>query len=154
MGMSGGGGGGLQSEINVTPMVDIMLVLLIIFMVVTPMLQHGVTVNLPKDLNNPEEDQRIIKDNSIVIAIPEDGKYYLGKDLVTKEQVKDKVEKLLGNIKKEEDKVVYIKSGVGVSYGDVVNIINEVRALGVDKIGLVADKKKGGESAPAPAKPA
>lgn len=151
MGMASGGGGGLQSEINVTPMVDIMLVLLIIFMVVTPMLQHGVTVNLPKDLNNPEEDQRIIKDNSIVIAIPENGKFYLGKDLVTKEQLKDKVEKMLGNIKKEEDKVVYIKSGVGVNYGDVVDAINEVRALGVDKIGLVADKKKGGEPAP-PAK--
>jgi biopolymer transport protein ExbD/biopolymer transport protein TolR len=140
---------GFNSDINVTPMVDIMLVLLIIFMVVTPMLQHGITVNLPKDLNNPEEDQRIIKDNSIVIAIPEDGKYYLGKDEVKKEQVKDKVEKMLGLIKKEEDKVVYIKSGVGVSYGDVVNIINEVRALGVDKIGLVADKKKAGEAAPA-----
>jgi len=144
---------GFNSEINVTPMVDIMLVLLIIFMVVTPMLQHGVTVNLPKDLNNPEEDQRIIKDNSIVIAIPNDGEYYLGKDRVAKEQLKDKVEKMLGLIKKEEDKVVYIKSGVGVSYGDVVNAINEVRALGVDKIGLVADKKKGGETA-APAKPA
>ena len=140
---------GFNSEINVTPMVDIMLVLLIIFMVVTPMLQHGVTVNLPKDLNNPEEDQRIIKDNSIVIAIPSDGEYYLGKDRVTKEQVKDKVEKMLANIKKEEDKVVYIKSGVGVSYGDVVTVINEVRALGVDKIGLVADKKKGGDAAPA-----
>jgi biopolymer transport protein TolR len=143
---------GFNSEINVTPMVDIMLVLLIIFMVVTPMLQHGVTVNLPKDLQNPEEDQRIIKDNSIVIAIPSDGEYYLGKDRVTKEQVKDKVEKLLDNIKKEEDKVVYIKSGVSVSYGDVVTVINEVRALGVDKIGLVADKKKDG--AAAPAKPA
>ena len=149
MGMAAGGGGGLQSEINVTPMVDIMLVLLIIFMVVTPMLQHGVTVNLPKDLKNPEEDQRIIKDNSIVIAIPTDGDYYLGKDRVSKEQLKDRVEKMLGNIKKEEDKVVYIKSGVGVSYGDVVNVINEVRALGVDKIGLVADKKKGGEAPPA-----
>lgn len=153
MGMAAGGSGGLQSEINVTPMVDIMLVLLIIFMVVTPMLQHGVTVNLPKDLNNPEEDQRIIKDNSIVIAIPENGEYYLGKDRVTQDQLKDKVEKMLGNIKKEEDKVVYIKSGVGVNYGDVVNAINEVRALGVDKIGLVADKKKGGEgAAAAPAK--
>lgn len=140
---------GFNSEINVTPMVDIMLVLLIIFMVVTPMLQHGITVNLPKDLQNPQEDQRIIKDNSIVISIPSDGEYYLGKDRVAKEQVKDKVEKMLGLIKKEEDKVVYIKSGVGVSYGDVVNIINEVRALGVDKIGLVADKRKGGESAPA-----
>jgi biopolymer transport protein TolR len=145
---AGSDSSGFNSEINVTPMVDIMLVLLIIFMVVTPMLQHGVTVNLPKDLSNPEEDQRIIKDNSIVISIPEDGKYYLGKDEVKKEQVKDKVEKLLGNIKKEEDKVVYIKSGVSVSYGDVVNIINEVRAIGVDKIGLVADKKKGGEAAP------
>src|SRR5712691_4391902 len=149
MGMAAGGGSNLQSEINVTPMVDIMLVLLIIFMVVTPLLQHGVTVNLPKDLRNPEEDQRIIKDNSIVIAIPNDGEYYLGKEKITKDQVKDKVEAMLKNIKKEEDKIVYIKSGIGVSYGDVVNIINEVRALGVDKIGLVADKKKkAGSTAP------
>ena len=148
MGMASGGSSGLTSEINVTPMVDIMLVLLIIFMVVTPMLQHGVTVNLPKDLNNPEEDQRIIKDNSIVIAIPNDKEYYLGKDKVPIEKIKEKVEKMLSNIKKEEDKVVYIKSGVGVSYGEVVNVINEVRSLGVDKIGLVADKKKGGEAAP------
>jgi biopolymer transport protein TolR len=147
MGMAAGGDSGLQSEINVTPMVDIMLVLLIIFMVVTPLLQHGVTVNLPKDMKNPEEDQRIIKDNSIVIAIANDGEYYLGKEKIGKDQIKEKVEKMLENIKKEEDKIVYIKSGVGVSYGDVVNVINEVRALGVDKIGLVADKKKGGEAA-------
>jgi biopolymer transport protein ExbD/biopolymer transport protein TolR len=153
MGMSGGGSGGFNSEINVTPMVDIMLVLLIIFMVVTPMLQHGVTVNLPKDLNNPEEDQKIVKDTSVVIAIPNDGEYYIGKDKISKDKLKDKVEKLLDAVKKEEDKVVYIKSGTGVSYGDVVTVINEVRALGVDKIGLVADKKKGGGAA-APAKPA
>jgi biopolymer transport protein TolR len=145
MGMTGGGGsGGLQSEINVTPMVDIMLVLLIIFMVITPLLQQGVTVNLPKNMNNPEEDQRIIKEHAIVIAIPNDGEYYLGKDRVSKEQIKDKVEVMLKNIKNEDDRIVYIKSGIGVSYGDVVNVINEVRALGVDKIGLVADKKKKG----------
>ena len=156
MGMSGGGGSGdFNSEINVTPMVDIMLVLLIIFMVVTPMLQHGVTVNLPKDLNNPEEDPRIVKDTSIVISIPEDGKYYIGKDEIRKDLLKDKVQKMLDAIKKEEDKVVYIKSGTGVSYGDVVTVINEVRALGVDKIGLVADKKKsGGAGAPAAPAPA
>jgi biopolymer transport protein ExbD/biopolymer transport protein TolR len=149
MGMAAGGSGGLNSEINVTPMVDIMLVLLIIFMVVTPMLQHGITVNLPKDLNNPEEDQKIIKDTSVVIAIPADGEYYLGKIKVDKDQLKERVQKMLDNIKKEEDKIVYIKSGIGVSYGDVVTVINEVRALGVDKIGLVADKKKGGEAPPA-----
>jgi biopolymer transport protein ExbD len=56
-----------------------------------------------------------------------------------------KVEKMLANIKKEEDKIVYIKSGVGVSYGDVVTVINEVRALGVDKIGWSPTRKKGGE---------
>ena len=155
MGMSGGGGSGdFNSEINVTPMVDIMLVLLIIFMVVTPMLQHGITVNLPKDLNNPEEDPRIVKDTSVVISIPEDGKYYIGKDEIRKDLLKDKVQKMLDAIKKEEDKVVYIKSGTGVSYGDVVTVINEVRALGVDKIGLVADKKKGTGAGAAPAAPA
>ena len=148
MGMSGGGGGGgVQSEINVTPMVDIMLVLLIIFMVVTPFLQQGITVALPKNMTNPDVDPNIIKESSIVISVPNDGEYYLGKQRVAKEQLNEKVDTLLEKIKNENDRIVYIKSGVGVSYGDVVTVINEVRKLGVDKIGLVADKKKGGAAA-------
>ena len=148
MGMSGGAGpGGLQSEINVTPMVDIMLVLLIIFMVVTPFLQQGITVALPKNMNNPDVDPNIIKESSIVISVPNDGEYYLGKQRVAKEQLSDKVDTMLKGIKNENDRIVYIKSGVNVSYGDVVTVINEVRKLGVDKIGLVADKKKGGAAA-------
>ena len=148
MGMSGGGGGGgLQSEINVTPMVDIMLVLLIIFMVVTPFLQQGITVALPKNMTNPDVDPNIIKESSVVISIPNDGEYYLGKEKLAREQLTDKVDSMLKKIKNEQDKIVYIKSGVGVSYGDVVNVINEVRKKGVDKIGLVADKKKGGAAA-------
>src|ERR1043166_7654191 len=123
MGMSGGGGqGGVQSEINVTPMVDIMLVLLIIFMVVTPFLQQGITVALPKNMNNPDVDPNIIKESSIVISIPNDGEYYLGKNKVAKEQLTDKVDSMLKNVKKDEDRIVYIKSGVGVSYGDVVTV--------------------------------
>jgi biopolymer transport protein ExbD/biopolymer transport protein TolR len=149
MGMSGGGGGGgLQSEINVTPMVDIMLVLLIIFMVVTPFLQQGITVALPKNMTNPDVDPNIIKESSIVISIPNDGEYYLGKVKIAKEQLTEKVDSMLNNKnRKDEDRIVYIKSGVGVSYGDVVTVINEVRKLGVDRIGLVADKKKGGAAA-------
>ena len=151
MGMSGGGGGGgLQSEINVTPMVDIMLVLLIIFMVVTPFLQQGITVALPKNMQNPDVDPNIIKESSIVISVPNDGEYYLGKQRVAKEQLSDKVDTMLKGIKNENDRIVYIKSGVNVSYGDVVTVINEVRKLGVDKIGLVADKKKGGAAAAKP----
>jgi len=150
MSMQGGGGsGGLQSEINVTPMVDIMLVLLIIFMVVTPFLQQGITVALPKNMNNPDVDPNIIKESSIVISIPVDGKYYVGKQELAKEQLAEKVDTMLKGIKNEQDRIVYIKSSVGVSYGDVVNVINEVRKLGVDKIGLVADKKKKGAAAPA-----
>jgi biopolymer transport protein TolR len=151
MAMSGGGSSGMQSEINVTPMVDIMLVLLIIFMVVTPMLQHGITVALPQNMLNPDEDQKIIKESSVVISIPNDGDYYLGKQHVAKAELADKVDQMLKKIKNEQDHIVYIKSGIKVSYGDVVGIINEVRKLGVDKIGLVADKKKGGGTAPAPA---
>ena len=148
---SGGGSGGLQSDINVTPMVDIMLVLLIIFMVVTPFLQQGITVTLPKNLNNPEVDPNIIKESSIVISIPDDGQYFLGKTQIAREQLTEKVDTMLKGIKNEQDRIVYIKSGVGVSYGDVVNVINEVRKLGVDKIGLVADKKKKGSAdTPAP----
>src|SRR4030095_13035546 len=144
MGMGAGGGGSLQSEINVTPMVDIMLVLLIIFMVVTPFLQQGITVAIPREMKNPEVDQNIIKESSVGISIPADGQYYLGKKPVAKEELADQEDAMVKSIKKEEDRIVYIKSGVGVSYGDVVNVINEVRKLGVDRIGLVADKKKKG----------
>ena len=82
-----------------------------------------------------------------MISIPNDGEYYLAKQRVAKEQLTDKVDTLLKGIKNENDRIVYIKSGVNVSYGDVVTVINEVRKLGVDKIGLVADKKKGGAAA-------
>ncbi len=138
MGMTAGSGG-LQSEINVTPMVDVMLVLLIIFMVVTPFLQKDVQLTLPRDMKNAEEDT----------AINADGKYYLSKKQMGLDELKAGVEKALAN-KKEDEKIVYIKSGVQVSYGEVVNVINAVREKGVDRIGLVADKKKGEGQAPAP----
>src|SRR5256885_3397018 len=149
MGMQGGSDH-LASEINVTPMVDIMLVLLIIFMVVTPFLQQGITVAIPRDLRNPDEDQAINKESAVIFSIPKDGEYYLGKKKAGLEDLKSAVEKALAN-KKEEDKIVYIKSGVEVSYGEGVKVINAVREKGVDKIGLVADKKKKAGAAAAPA---
>jgi biopolymer transport protein ExbD/biopolymer transport protein TolR len=158
MGMQAGGGDHLQSEINVTPMVDIMLVLLIIFMVVTPFLQQGITVPIPRDLKNPDEDQAINKETSVIVSVvcrppdspqctPEATEVYLAKKKVNLEDLKSQVEKALAN-KKEEEKIVYIKSGVNVSYGEVVKVINAVREKGIDKIGLVADRKKKGASAP------
>ncbi len=143
MGMTAGRGGrGLQSEINVTPMVDIMLVLLIIFMVVAPFLQPGITVPVPANMNNPDVDSHIISESSVVIAITNEVGYYLGKKRLEREQLAEEVNRKLEKITNEQDRIVYIKSAAGVSYGDVVSVINEVRKLGVDKIGLVVDKKK------------
>jgi biopolymer transport protein ExbD/biopolymer transport protein TolR len=154
MGMSSGGGEGLNSEINVTPMVDIMLVLLIIFMLVTPNLQQGISVDLPKNLNAPEVDPAIIKETSAVISIPNDGEFYLGKNkynIVDINNENDPQKKTLGaDIKKlmekkpAEEQIVYVKSGTGVSYGQVVGIIDLIRQQDITQIGLVADKKKKG----------
>jgi biopolymer transport protein TolR len=148
MGMAVGGGNKYNSEINVTPMVDIMLVLLIIFMVITPMLQSGVSVALPKEMNNPEVDPAIIKESSVVVAITKDNEYYIGKDKIETIDLKGKIEKQMEN-KKPEERIVYVKSDVNANYGSVVEVINTVRQAGIDQIGLVADKKKGGGAAPA-----
>jgi biopolymer transport protein ExbD len=142
MGMTAGTNRGPQSEINVTPMVDIMLVLLIIFLVVTPFLRPGIPVLLPKDMKNPDLDKAITNESSVVISIPKDGEVYLGKKRVQIEQLVDEVGHMLEKNNNIHDRIVYIKSGVGVAYGEVVNVINQVRKLGVDQIGLVADKKK------------
>jgi len=155
MAMGGGkssSAGALNSEINVTPMVDIMLVLLIIFMVITPFLQQGVTVAIPRDMNSPEVDPAIIKESSVVISIPNNGEYYMGKDKVTKEDLGPAIKQAMEK-KAAEDQIVYIKSGVNVSYGDLVDVIDVIRRKGeVQQIGLVADKrKKGAAVAPPPA---
>jgi len=146
MGMSGGSGPGeLQSEINVTPMVDIMLVLLIIFMVVTPLLQSGVTVVLPRGYA-PDEDGNIVKDTSVVVSIPMEGAYYLGRDLVRDEPTLiAKIKTRMEGLKPSDPRVVYIKGGNNVQYGEVVKVINAIREAGFEQLGLVADKKKDGE---------
>jgi biopolymer transport protein TolR len=148
MGMSSGGGGGFTSEINVTPMVDIMLVLLIIFMVITPMLQSGVSVALPRDMRNPDEDKNIIKETSVVVAITEDGKLFLGKKPIDKDQLKAEIDTKMAT-KEDKDRIVYIRSDVNANYGAVVETINLIRDAGIDQIGLVADKMKGGSANPA-----
>jgi len=144
MGMSAGDGSGYTSDINVTPMVDVMLVLLIIFMVVTPMLQAGVTVVIPKGLN-PDEDQNINKETAVVVAIPDNGVYYVGRDSVPRDRLTEKIKNLMEN-RKIEDRVVYIKGGNLVSYGSIVDTISAIRESGIDRIGLVTEKKKPGET--------
>ena len=142
MAMQVGGSGELNSEINVTPMVDVMLVLLIIFMIVTPLLQSGVSVNLPRDMISPDEDADIAKDTSVVIAIPDNSNFYIGKEQYPLDALGDVIKRRMEG-KTPEKRIVYIKSGVDVDYGRVVQAIETIRKQDIDKIGLVADKKKG-----------
>ncbi len=141
MSMQVGGEDEYNSDINVTPMVDVMLVLLIIFMIVTPLLQQGVSVNLPRDMISPDEDADIAKDTSVIIAIPDNNNFYIGKEQFPLTALGDKIKRLMEN-KTPEKRIVYIKSGVDVEYGKVVEAIDTIRKQDIDKIGLVADRKK------------
>ena len=141
MGMQVGGADEYNSEINVTPMVDVMLVLLIIFMVVTPLLQQEVTVNLPRDMNSPEEDADITKDDAIVVSIPDNSNFFIGKNPYPLEELGDKIDNMIRDVAPDK-RIVYIKSGVEVDYGTVVKAIDVIRKQDIQKIGLVADKKK------------
>ena len=142
MGMQVGGADEYNSEINVTPMVDVMLVLLIIFMIVTPLLQQGVSVNLPREMISPTEDPDIASDTAIVVKIPDNNNFYVGKDPYPMDAIGEKIGRLVAD-KSPDKRIVYIKSGVEVDYGVVVNAINEIRKQDIDRVGLVADKKKG-----------
>jgi biopolymer transport protein ExbD/biopolymer transport protein TolR len=127
---------GAVSDINVTPMVDVMLVLLIIFMVITPMLQKGVSVTMAR-VQNPRDMQDADKEDAVVLAITKDGKIYLGSDPIAADQitttVKDKISSKL-------DKTVYVKSDLAAKYGVVASVVDNVRAAGVDSLGLLTER--------------
>lgn len=133
---SSGGRGEVTSEINVTPMADVMLVLLIIFMVVTPMLQKGVNVELAKT-KNPVDMKEADRDDSVLVAITRDGNFYLGKDRVNIEDLAGKVNDLLTN---KLEKTVFVKSDLRAKYGDVVQVVDNIRNAGVDKVGLLTER--------------
>lgn len=127
---------GPVADINVTPMADVMLVLLIIFMVITPMLQKGVSVDMAK-AEHPRQMQDADKEDAVVLAITRDGKAYLGSDPVKLEDITTKVkDRISGKL----DKTVYVKSDARAKYGDVVAVVENVRAAGVDSLGLLTEK--------------
>jgi len=138
MGMGGGGGRGqVTSDINVTPMADVMLVLLIIFMVVTPMLQKGAPVEMAKT-KNPVAMTEADKEDSVLIAITRDGKFYLNQDRVGDiDTMSQKVQDLVAD---RLDKTVFVKGDFRAKYGDIVKVVDNLRAAGVDKVGLLTEK--------------
>lgn len=138
-------GAKVNSNINVTPMVDVMLVLLIIFMVITPMLQHGQSVDLAK-VNNPEQMPDADKEDALLVAVMRDGRVFFGNDQIPADQLTGKIKDRIAN---RVDKRVYVKADARAKFGSVVEVVDNVRAAGVDQLGLLTDQRK--TTAPPPA---
>ncbi len=124
------------ADINVTPMVDVMLVLLIIFMVITPMLSKGVSVDLVKT-TNPISMQAADKSDAIVVAVTRDGKTYLNTTQMPADQLPGKVKDMLTN---RLDKMCFVKADSRARYEKVVDVVNNLRAAGVDQLGLLTEQ--------------
>jgi biopolymer transport protein ExbD/biopolymer transport protein TolR len=140
-----------MNEINVTPMVDVMLVMLIIFMVITPMLSKGISVELVKT-KNPIAMQAADKDDAILVSVTKDGKVYLGSDQFA--NLNDLGVKVKDRLTAKLDKTVYLKNDSRARYERVVEVIDNLRGFGVDQLGLLTESIKEGAAEGAAAPPA
>jgi biopolymer transport protein ExbD len=126
------------ADINVTPMVDVMLVLLIIFIVITPMLSKGISVDMAK-ANNPTAMQDADKEDAVLIAVARDGQVYLGTDQMAPDALPGKVKDLLTS---KLNKTVYVRADARARYERVVDVVDNLRSAGVDNIGLLTEENQ------------
>jgi biopolymer transport protein TolR len=137
----GGAKGGVKADINVTPLVDVMLVLLIIMMLVAPMLQQGVSVKLPTAANTVDKPE---VQGQTVVAIGRDKQMYLNAKPVQEADMATRVNELLEN---KTEKIVLIKADEEVEYGAVMAAMDQLRQAGIEDIGLITERKRGSEGA-------
>jgi biopolymer transport protein TolR len=123
---------GTMSQINVTPLVDVMLVLLVIFMVTAPMMQQGVQVNLPK----AETKSLSPKEDTLVVSVDKSGKTFINTNEVPADQLKDKLNSMLAGREKRE---VFLKADSSVPYGEVVRVMAQIKGAGVERLGMVTE---------------
>jgi biopolymer transport protein TolR len=129
---SGGGSGGALAEINVTPLVDVMLVLLIVFMVTAPMLQTGVDVDLPEAKAQTIPDDQ----GKLIVTMTKDKRVFIGKMQIPFEQFEEQLAK---NEKLKVDKEAYLHADTNLPYGEVVKVMAAMKIAGVDKLGMITD---------------
>jgi TolR protein len=137
----GGAKGGVKSDINVTPLVDVMLVLLIIMMLVAPMLQQGVAVRLPTASNTVDKPET---QEQTVLAISKDKSFFLNAKPVTEQDMATKLNEIL---EQKKEKIVLIKADEEVEYSAVMQAMDQLRQAGIEDIGLITERKKGAEGA-------
>jgi biopolymer transport protein ExbD len=131
----GGNKGGVKSDINVTPLVDVMLVLLIIMMIVAPLLQKGADVRLPLAANTAEKPET---QDQTVVAVDRSDRFFVNGLPVRKEELRAKVEEILEN---KKERIVLIKADVDAKYAAVMDLMDELRASGIEDMGLITDPK-------------
>jgi biopolymer transport protein TolR len=131
----GGARGGVKSDINVTPLVDVMLVLLIIMMIVAPMLQKGVDVRLPQASNTVDKPET---QNQTVLAITADKRFYVNAVQVPESQLLDRIQAALEDRK---EKIVLIKGDEDAPYGAIMSVMDELRKAGIEDVGLITERK-------------
>ncbi len=136
MSISSGGNGAPMSEINITPLVDVMLVLLIIFMITAPMMNRGVELDLPKAQAKPME----VDDSKLILTIDKERKVFLGKTYIPNEKLK---EALSNNARLQREKELYLKADKVVPYGFVVQVMAIIKKAGIPKLGMVTDPIEG-----------
>jgi biopolymer transport protein TolR len=134
--MTSGSGSGVTSDINVTPMADVMLVLLIIFMITAPLLQEGIYVNKAK-ARNAQEAPEIEGKDSTIVTITRSGEIYVNSEIVPPT---DLVDRLTERALLAPDKPLFVKGDVAAKYGTVVDVINKARDAQIERIGLMVDR--------------
>ncbi len=137
----GGGSGGVKSDINVTPLVDVMLVLLIIIMLIAPMLQQGVDVRLPRAANTTDKPET---QNQTVLAITADRRFYVNSIQIREAELLTRVQEALETT---TEKIILIKADEEASYSTIMSAMDELRKAGVEDIGLITDPKLQGAAA-------
>jgi len=136
MAMQLGGSGGVKSDINVTPLVDVMLVLLIIMMIVAPLLQQGVAVTLPIATNTSEKPET---QEQTVLAITADKRLFVNAVQVAEQDLPRRMEQVL---EEKKEKIVIIKADVDVEYGAVMSAMDTLRASGIEDMGLITETRR------------
>jgi biopolymer transport protein ExbD len=141
MGMSAGGGGSVKAEPNVTPMIDVMLVLLIIFMIVVPAINAGFKAEPPQGINlkkHPEED------TDVVLGIDDAGRYYLDRKQVRAQDLEQALKNIYDN--RTSDKIIYVKADKGLDYAKVLDALDIAAKAGVRVTGMITEQQAGTQS--------